>query len=165
MSLIRPPWLDRAELLGVSPSASEQAAAQALCALSAPSLHSLCTLSATSLRLFFALSSPSLRLFALLCAPSVHPLHYNQAVGVRQRAPASSCVVRPGACRPATALPHPHWLRSQPFSRSLELHPPLPPLGALLRPWPPCAGRRFDASHSALRSTLRTALHSATLAA
>ena len=149
MSLTRPPWVDRAELLGVSPSASEQTAAQALCALtclqplctlSAPSLHPLCTLYVTSLQPS-ALYAPSLRplvpslrpLFALsppslhFCACSVHPLHSNQAVVVRQRAPASSCVVRPGACRPATALPHPRWLRSHPFSSLRTAPPPTPP--------------------------------------
>jgi hypothetical protein len=134
-------------------SARSSPSLRPLSALTPPALRPLSALFSPFLRPLFALSSPSLH----FCACSVHPLHSNQAVVVRQRAPASSCVARPGACRPATALPHPRWLRSHPFS-SLRTappppHPPTHPWGASFGP--DREGRRFDASHSAPRSALR----------
>jgi hypothetical protein len=104
-------------------SARSSPSLRPLSALTPPALRPLSALFSPFLRPLFALSSPSLH----FCACSVHPLHSNQAVVVRQRAPASSCVVRPGACRPATALPHPRWLRSHPFSSLRTAPPPTPP--------------------------------------
>ena len=71
--------------------------------------------------------NPLFALSAHLCAPFVHPLYSNQAMVIRQRAPTSFRFVRQGACRPATALPHPRWLTSAHlvYSRSLKLHAPL----------------------------------------